>query len=166
MKKTLSSAILVLLITVISYAQEFNNNNIIGNWRIIKSDLYFNKNIVKSAYLDNKNNHNDTILTGGNMGSIDDKINMMVKSMLGTIMKFDSKSSFSWDNKLIDFGMINKYWIWLNNSNEIKVCEWKDKDKLIPLIMQFNVLNIENEKLVLVSEDSEMLFRFDLIKIK
>lgn len=157
--------ILILFSTNGAFSQE-NKANIIGKWKVVKCKFYINDNMVRKAYLTDNSGKQDTVMESVDMGEMNERLNIAVKSFLGSFISFLVNDHFSWDVKKIGMQITDKYWTMPANTNKIKVCEWKDKEKLVPLIMGFDIITVEKDKLVLNSSDSGFELCIDLLKIE
>jgi hypothetical protein len=158
--------ILIVFVYCPCFSQDFNKSDIVGEWKVIRSELYISNTLIKAIYLKENDGILDTMVLGQNMGELDEKFNSTVKSLVGSLLIFKGDNSCSWKVKIEDLGFTDEYWVLINSSNQIKICEPENKEKLIPLIMDFTIIKMEKDKLFLSSEDSGGELRFDCLKLK
>jgi len=159
-------SITTMFLTLTTFGQGYTKKDIVGQWKVTKSDLYLDNNLVRTTYLSDYSVKTDTIVEGLDMGSLNENFTKTVKSFLGSTLIFNESDSSSWIVGIKELGYLNKYWVLTNNSNEIKICNWKDKDKLTPLYTSFRIKRIEDNKFIFSSSESEAELRFTVSKIE
>jgi hypothetical protein len=143
--------------------QKYSKSDLVGEWRIVKLEVYEdNFPPLKTAYLMEISGQTDTIVEGLDLGEKDEIANQMVKSMIGSSLKFSDNDFFSWDVRTDELALYDKFWKIENDT--ILVNEWADKESGDYMLVGFKVLNIDNGKLYLDANDSGGGLKFELIK--
>jgi len=163
MKKAI--ALILIAFPLFTFCQNYSKSDIIGEWRIIKAQLYIDGGLVRTGYLKETSGVTDTIINGPEIKKNNQKLNEFIQKIIGSKFKFSNTDSFDWDLAFDEMKMTDKYWTIIPNTNEIIVNEWADKNSLKGSLMSFIILKIENGKLFLDSYDSDGGFKFDLERV-
>jgi len=155
-----------MLLTLTAFSQGYTKSDIVGQWKVTKSDMYIDNNLARTIYLVDYSGKTDTIVEGLDMGPLNENFTKTVKSFLGSTLIFNKSDSSSWIVKIKELGYLNKYWAIIDNSNEIKICDWMNKDKLTPLFVSFRIKSIEDNKFILSTTDSWAELKFTVSKIE
>lgn len=162
MKKTI--VLVFFLMPLFIFSQEIKNEDLIGKWSIIKSEMYLDANLVRKAYV--AENKNDTIIEGPQMGEMDVKFDQFIKLFESSSLVFGENGSFTWDIHDETFKMTDKYWTILPQTGIISVTESKvnnmDKGRLI----EFSIVSFDGDKLTLDISDSGMQLKFYAVRKK
>lgn len=163
----MKKAILLILIALplFTFCQNYSKSDIIGEWRIIKAELYVDGELVRTGYLKETSGVTDTIIKGPEIEKNDEKLNEFVLKIIGSKFKFSNTDSFDWDLAIDELKMTDKYWTIIPYTNEIIINEWADKNSLQGSLLAFKILKIENRKLFLDAYDSGGDFKFDLERV-
>lgn len=157
---------LILCCFVPGFGQQVPKNDIVGKWKIVRCELLEENKLIKTIYVKESQAKPDTVIEGPDIGQIDEGFYVVLKAFIGSVITFKEDNNCTWKVKIKELEFTDKYWVLNTVSNEIKICEWSDKDKLIPLIMGFTIVRMEKDKLFLRSDDSGAGMKFDLIRLE
>jgi hypothetical protein len=134
-----------LLVPSLSYSQNYNREDIIGEWKILKCEIFLNNTLYKSSYI---NETNFKVLDGRNMGEFDSKINEILTIILGTNVIFNEDSTVTLDPSLNDLITLNIYWQFFDSSI-LAFYKWEDRVNLRPLLFKCEIITILSNKMYL-----------------
>ena len=155
--------ILLIAFPLSVLCQKYSKSDLVGEWRTLKIEVYEdNFPPIKTAYLKEISGRTDTIVEGLDLGERNEPINLMVKSFIGSTLKFSDNNFFSWDVRTDELAFYDKFWKMKNDT--ILVNEWADKESDKGSLIGFKVMSIENGKLSLDANDSGGGLKFELIK--
>jgi hypothetical protein len=141
--KTLLS--ILLLTTQFLYSQEYSNNDIIGIWEVNKCELLSNGELIKTAFLNNSGNDNK-VIEGKYTGTLNEDINSIIKTIIGSVITFKEDSTVSWDGTINKLNFNNEYWQ-LKSTGDILICNYENRFELSPLLFIGRIMVINNEGL-------------------
>lgn len=157
--------LILIVFPLLVFCQKYSKSDLVGEWRIVKLEVYEdNFPPLKTAYLMESSGQTDTIVEGLNLGEKNEIADKMVKSIIGSTLKFGNNDFFSWDVRADELAFYDKFWKIVNDT--ILVNEWADKESGDWLLVGFKVLEIDKGKLFLDANDSGGGLKFELIRVK
>ena len=155
-------ASILLIIPQFLYSQEYSNKDIVGIWEVNKCELFSSGELIKTAFLDNSG-INDKIIEGKYAGKLDEDINSIIKTIIGSVITLNEDSTVSWDGTISNLNFNNEYWQ-LNPTGELLICKYENRFKLKPLLFVGRIMAINNEGLRVVYFESGFEARLLLTK--
>ena len=152
----------LLLFSQFIQAQEFTNSSILGTWEVNKCELFNNGALLKTAYLDNSGIDNK-IIEGKYEGKLDEDINTIIKTIIGSVITLNDDSTVSWDGTINDLNFNHEYWQ-LSTTGELLICKYENRFKLRPLLFVGRIIANNNEGLRVVYFESGFEARLLLIR--
>jgi len=164
MKKVIVFIILIYPLAVLS--QKIKKSDLIGEWHVIKTEFLVNNQLIREAYISQTSNSSDTIINGPDIGEMNKMSDSLIRASLNSKFIFQDHDTFDYYISIKDLEMKDKYWTLSNDSSEIVINEWENKDEKIYGLMSYTIAKFENEILSLFNNDSGQEIKYDLIKIK
>jgi hypothetical protein len=137
-------------------------DDLTGNWKITRCEVFINNVLYKSSYLNDEMGLNNVVMESKNIGTLDEEINTVMKTITGTGIYFNSDSTLAWDASLSEIKISNASWQ-LTDAGEIIVCELKNRDKIKPLVI-FRIIFIQADSIYLKTYVSGLEIRLKLGK--
>jgi hypothetical protein len=150
--------IFILFVPLLSFSQNYKREDIVGEWKISKCELFINNILYKSSYINETNNK---ILEGKYIGNLDTKINEKMTTIVGTNIFFNEDSTVTWDASISELNISNAYWQ-VFDSGLIAFCEWKNRARLRPLLLECEIITILNNMFYLKAFESGLEIRMTL----
>jgi hypothetical protein len=148
----------ILFVPVLSYSQNYQREDITGEWKISKCELFMNNILYKTAYTNELNNN---VLEGRNIGKLNAKVDEIMKTIIGTNIFFNEDSTVTWDASISELNISKVYWQFFD-AGYIAFCEWKNRARLRPLLLKCEIIVIENNMFYLNAFESGMEVRMTL----
>ncbi len=136
---------LFLFIPIFLFAQTYQRQNIIGNWRIQKCELFSGKELLKSCYL---NENNAKVLEGKDMGRMEDDINFMLNTATGANIVFNEDSTVTCDVSVNGVDLTNTYWQLLE-TGELFFCDRNNRYNIKNALLISKIIGIDGNILYL-----------------
>jgi hypothetical protein len=139
---------ILLLIPSLSFSQPYSREDIEGAWKIERCDIFENNTSVKSFFLDEESGSLQPVYQGKYIGRLDAEINNALQTIMGTSISFNDDSTVVWDAALPYINFSKAYWQ-LIDSSEIIFCEWKNRKRVRPLLLECKIVTIQGNRLFL-----------------
>ena len=153
---------LLLLLPCTVKSQEIQFNDLLGNWKVNKCELYSSGEFVKSASLDNSAG-DAKVIEGRYAGKLEEEINSNLKSIVGSVLNINEDSTVSWEtsNDKLDFN--NAFWQ-LNSTGELMVCRYENKLTMSPLLFTCRIQSLTSEGLRIIFFEGGLEVRVLLVR--
>jgi hypothetical protein len=131
-------ALLCILFPLFAFSQDYKMDDMTGEWKISKCEMYISNKLYKSAIV---NESFEKVFEGRNVGEFDNIINNVMKTIIGTGITFNSDSTVTWDAEIYKNNLVVCWQ--LVEPGLLIFYEYKNRLALRPLLLVCKIITLQ-----------------------